>query len=122
MRVQFNRLLNRPDATEINIRWQVTIPSRVSLELQDSLLVDNPLIDQLDMKIEEAKASEYAAQKQGSPAFGIGIDYVFVDPHYFTVKDAGIVSRDHWHASDHLAYYAQIALKYQNHPWEKTEN
>ena len=79
MRVQFNRLLNRPDATEINIRWQVTIPSRVSLELQDSLLVDNPLIDQLDMKIEEAKASEYAAQKQGSPAFGIGIDYVFVD-------------------------------------------
>ena len=43
---------------------------------------------------------------------GVGrIDYVLVDQHYFNVLDAGIISSDHWHASDHLAYYAKIVRK-----------
>jgi endonuclease/exonuclease/phosphatase family metal-dependent hydrolase len=43
---------------------------------------------------------------------GIGrIDYVLVDSRYFEVQDSGIVSREYWDASDHLAYYARIILK-----------
>lgn len=44
--------------------------------------------------------------------YGFGrIDYVLVDPQYFVVQDAGIISREHWNASDHLAYYARVTLK-----------
>jgi endonuclease/exonuclease/phosphatase family metal-dependent hydrolase len=44
---------------------------------------------------------------------GLGrIDYVLVDPQYFAVQDAGIISREHWGASDHLAYYSRITPKF----------
>ena len=40
---------------------------------------------------------------------GIGrIDYVLVDPTYFKVVDAGLVSRQYWKASDHLAFWAKV--------------
>ena len=43
---------------------------------------------------------------------GVGrIDYVLVDRLHFEVLDAGIISREYWDASDHLAYYARIRLK-----------
>lgn len=45
---------------------------------------------------------------------GLGrIDYVLVDPQYFAVQDAGIISREHWNASDHLAYYSRIIPKFR---------
>ena len=45
--------------------------------------------------------------------FGLGrIDYVLVDSRYFEVQDSGIISREHWNASDHLAYYARIIPKH----------
>jgi len=45
---------------------------------------------------------------------GLGrIDYVLVDPQYFKVQDAGIISREHWNASDHLAYYSRIIPKFR---------
>jgi endonuclease/exonuclease/phosphatase family metal-dependent hydrolase len=43
---------------------------------------------------------------------GIGrIDYVLVDNRYFEVLDAGIISRQHWEASDHLAYFTRVIFK-----------
>jgi endonuclease/exonuclease/phosphatase family metal-dependent hydrolase len=43
---------------------------------------------------------------------GIGrIDYVLVDSRYFEVQDSGIIARELWDASDHLAYYARIIPK-----------
>lgn len=42
---------------------------------------------------------------------GRRIDYVFADSRRFTVLDANIVSKEHRAASDHLAYYAVLALK-----------
>lgn len=45
--------------------------------------------------------------------FGLGrIDYVLVDSRYFEVQDSGIISREHWDASDHLAYYSRIIPKH----------
>ncbi|KPJ77834.1 MAG: hypothetical protein AMJ54_06610 [Deltaproteobacteria bacterium SG8_13] len=57
--------------------------------------------------------TESAKKARNTGTFlGIGrIDYVLVDYRYFEVRDAGIVSREHWDASDHLAYYTRIALK-----------
>lgn len=41
--------------------------------------------------------------------YGIGrIDYVWVDPNYYHVADAGLVEHQHRKASDHLAYWTRI--------------
>ncbi len=44
--------------------------------------------------------------------YGIGrIDFVMVDPAFFTVLDVGLVERPYRDASDHLAYWAKIVPK-----------
>jgi len=42
---------------------------------------------------------------------GMRIDYVFVQPNYFNVLDAALVSDEHHGASDHIAYYTKIKWK-----------
>ena len=39
------------------------------------------------------------------------IDYIFIDPKCFEVKDVGILTEKHWPASDHIAYFACVTLK-----------
>lgn len=39
------------------------------------------------------------------------IDYIFIDPEWFEVKDVGILPEKHWPASDHIAYFACITPK-----------
>jgi endonuclease/exonuclease/phosphatase family metal-dependent hydrolase len=39
------------------------------------------------------------------------IDYIFIDPKHFQVKNVGILPEKHWHASDHVAYFACITLR-----------
>ena len=46
----------------------------------------------------------------GSP-FGQRIDYIFVQSKYFNVLNAALVSADHQHASDHIAYYTTVELR-----------
>ena len=61
-----------------------------------------------------AVETESAKNSRNTGTFlGLGrIDYVLVDPRYFSVKDAGIISREHWNASDHIAYYARITPEF----------
>ncbi len=65
--------------------------------------------------IDTAMAVDTAAAKNARNTgtfLGFGrIDYVFVDSQYFAVQDAGIISREHWSASDHIACYARVTLK-----------
>ena len=44
------------------------------------------------------------------PSVGRRIDYIFVDPESFEVKDAGIV-KEYRDASDHYAYFANVVPK-----------
>ena len=39
------------------------------------------------------------------------IDYIFVDPNYFTVIDVGLAPEEHREPSDHLAYFACVQPK-----------
>ncbi|MEE9529978.1 MAG: endonuclease/exonuclease/phosphatase family protein [Syntrophobacteria bacterium] len=39
------------------------------------------------------------------------IDYIFVDPDYFTVLDVGLTPEEHREPSDHLAYFACVTVK-----------
>ena len=45
---------------------------------KDSLLIKNPVLEELDLKIASSEASEEVAYKQGLPKFGVGLDYVMV--------------------------------------------
>ena len=51
-------------------------------------------------------------KQRGTFRFGSKrIDYIFVDPNYFTVMDVGLAPAEHRNASDHLGYFACITLE-----------
>ena len=39
------------------------------------------------------------------------IDYIFVDPRSFSVRDVGLIPEEYRSASDHIAYFACVTLK-----------
>lgn len=54
------------------------------------------------------------AKERGTYRFGSKrIDYIFVDPVYFTVLEAGLVPEEHRSASDHIGYFACVTLNNQ---------
>ncbi len=69
--------------------------------------------------LDTAKAvqTENTKQVRDVGTFAVGrynsrrIDYVFVQPQFFEVLDARLVSKEHWEASDHLAYFTKIKIK-----------
>ena len=62
-------------------------------------------------KAVDTKGSREAKQR-GTFRFGSKrIDYIFVDPNYFTVLDVGLTAEEHRKASDHLAYFACVEVK-----------
>jgi len=59
----------------------------------------------------DTKGSREAKQR-GTFRFGSKrIDYIFVDPDYFTVLDVGLIPEEHREPSDHLAYFACVEVK-----------
>jgi endonuclease/exonuclease/phosphatase family metal-dependent hydrolase len=38
-------------------------------------------------------------------------DYIWVDPHTFSVQEAGLLAKPHRTISDHIGYYADVILK-----------
>ncbi|MDA3943468.1 MAG: TolC family protein [Bacteroidetes bacterium] len=74
----FNKLLNRSENDAVAIDESLTIESLPDNFRKDSLFAANPMLDALDLKIKASEASEMAAQKQGLPKLGVGLDYVLV--------------------------------------------
>lgn len=63
-----------------------------------------------DRFIDSARALDTAESR--APTFGTHrIDYVLVDPRFFVVQEGGLISGEHWAASDHRAYYARLRFK-----------
>ncbi|MGZ0014665.1 TolC family protein [Yeosuana sp. AK3] len=75
----FNKLLNREEAEPVTIVDTIEIEPMPLSYGKDSLVVDHPLLNSLDLKVKAGEASERAAIKQGLPKFGVGLDYVMVD-------------------------------------------
>jgi len=78
LETRFNKLLNRSSDDQIVIQ-----DSLLSIDLptdyrRDSLFTSNPILEELELKIEASKANELVANKQGLPKFGVGLDYVIV--------------------------------------------
>ncbi|WP_417266388.1 TolC family protein [Brumimicrobium sp.] len=76
--VQFNRLLNREDNSEIEMVESIELVEIPLNYRRDSLLVSNPTLHSLDLKHQSAQASEVLAKKEGLPGFGVGLDYGFM--------------------------------------------
>jgi len=75
---RFNKLLNRSDDDNIVVQDSLFTFSLPANYRKDSLLASNPILDELELKIEASKASEQAVIKQGLPKLGVGLDYVIV--------------------------------------------
>ncbi|MCG6188823.1 TolC family protein [Maribellus maritimus] len=76
--VTFNNLLNRDENETVVVQDSLTLELLPENFRKDSLLVNNPMLEALDLKKEASKASEIAAQKEGLPKIGLGLDYAIV--------------------------------------------
>ena len=77
LRTAFNQLLNLNEEEEVMV-----VDSLFADELlisKDSLLKNNPVLDELDIRIQSSEKQEILAEKQGLPKLGVGLDYVLVE-------------------------------------------
>lgn len=74
----FNRFLNRDEVEPVIIADTIQIEPVQLDYLKDSLVVDHPLLNSLELRVKAGEASERAAFKQGLPRLGVGLDYIMV--------------------------------------------
>lgn len=74
----FNNLLNREENEPVVIQDEQAIESLPENFRRDSLLTNNPMLEALDLKQQASQKSEIAAQRQGLPKLGVGLDYAIV--------------------------------------------
>ena len=74
--VFFNRILHQPDTTSIVLEESMQTKSSTSILEND--WSKNPRIEELNKRIEVAKAQSTVIEKQGLPKIGAGLDYVVV--------------------------------------------
>ncbi|WP_339674988.1 TolC family protein [Cyclobacterium marinum] len=75
---RFNKLLNREEDALVIVEDSLFAQALPDNFRKDSLLTNNPMLEELDLKIASSEASEEVAYKQGLPKFGLGLDYVLV--------------------------------------------
>jgi outer membrane protein TolC len=75
---RFNKLLNREQDALVIAEDSLVAQALPDNFRKDSLLTNNPVLEELDLKIASSEASEEVAYRQGLPNFGLGLDYVLV--------------------------------------------
>uniref|UniRef100_UPI003216E167 TolC family protein n=1 Tax=uncultured Draconibacterium sp. TaxID=1573823 RepID=UPI003216E167 len=78
LRVTFNNLLNRDENEAVLVQDSLNVESLPENFRRDSLLTNNPMLDAIDLNQQASEKSELAAQRQGLPSFGVGLDYALV--------------------------------------------
>jgi outer membrane protein TolC len=90
LETRFNKLLNRNENESIEIIDTLLLKETTQEFRKDSLLVANPLLEELNLKVLASQAQERTAIKQGLPKFGVGLDYVIVGERTdATISDNG---------------------------------
>jgi outer membrane protein TolC len=77
--VHFNKLLHRADSLIVQIEQELNLIDVPFNYRKDSLFVNQPLLQSLDLKMQSAKEAESLGKKRGLPKFGIGLDYAFIE-------------------------------------------
>ncbi|WP_163324215.1 TolC family protein [Draconibacterium mangrovi] len=88
--VAFNNLLNRDENEAVVLQDSLAMELLPENFRRDSLLTNNPMLDAIDLKQQASEKSELAAQRQGLPKVGVGLDYAIVGKRTdMEVKDNG---------------------------------
>ena len=74
----FNNLLNRDENELVVVPDSLTVESLPDNFRRDSLFMNNPMLEALDLQQQASEKSKVAAQKQGLPKLGVGLDYTIV--------------------------------------------
>ncbi|WP_422358893.1 TolC family protein [Reichenbachiella sp.] len=74
----FNVLLNRNETEDVIVQDSLVIKTQRNDYRRDSLLTDNPILKEIDLKLKASREMEQVAIKQGLPKFGVGLDYAIV--------------------------------------------
>lgn len=85
---QFNALLNREKSEAVVVQAEIQIVPENAIF--DTLVEDNPQLEELENMAASARAREELAKKEGMPNVGIGLDYVIVGERMdMAVEDNG---------------------------------
>ena len=79
LKATFNKLLNRDVTEEVSINTSLATETLRGSFRRDSIATNNPQLNALDLKIKASEASEMAAQKDGLPKLGVGLDYAIME-------------------------------------------
>ena len=79
LKAAFNKLLNRDIDEEVTINSSFPTETLLDSFRRDSIAANNPQLNALDLKIKASEASEIAAQKDGLPKLGVGLDYAIME-------------------------------------------
>ena len=79
LKATFNRLLNRDVVEDVVVNSSLATETLLDSFRRDSIATNNPQLNALDLKIKASEASEMAAQKDGLPKLGVGLDYAIMD-------------------------------------------
>ncbi len=74
----FNNLLNRDELKPVVLQDSLSMKVLPENFRRDSMLTNNPMLNAIDLKQQASEKSELAAQRQGLPSFGVGLDYALV--------------------------------------------
>ncbi len=80
LQTRFNALLNTTSDEEILIVDSLTVTKLETQNRKDSLLANNPLINEIALKILASESNKTLASKQGMPNIGVGFQYIIVAP------------------------------------------
>lgn len=75
----FNKLLNRDEMEPVIIAGTIAVERVLPDYMKDSVTIDHPLLNSVELKAKASEASEQAAIKQGLPKLGVGLDYIMVE-------------------------------------------
>lgn len=74
----FNNLLNRTENEAVVVQDSLFVETLPENFRRDSLLTNNPLLHAIELKQQASEKSEIAAQRQGLPKVGVGLDYAII--------------------------------------------
>lgn len=88
LQASFNQLLNRKPSEQVIITDSISVSE--PLVTRDSLYDNNPVLNELDLRIQASEKQALLAEKEGLPKIGVGLDYVLVGKRTdMTVNDNG---------------------------------
>ena len=74
----FNRLIISPDTAEVLFNINNELSHKNNLQITDSLLKNNPMINSLENKLNAQIIDEQLQFKMNKPKLGVGLDYAIV--------------------------------------------